>query len=411
MQHFNEEEYYKLLAETYQVDQKKIPYFINWIHRYQHHISTNTNKVKPLEDFLLSLESKSQPWQIDQAEMAVKLFLQHFSGNLSASNKATPLDLADDVIRKTKNELRLQGKSLETEKTYLSWIRRFSLFLKEKPITAVNKEDVKLYLTYLAVEKNVSASTQKQAFNALLFLFRFILNKEISDLGKTVRAKQNRKIPVVLTRSEVKTIFNNLNFPYNLMAQLIYGGGLRISECLDLRIKDIDLDTSLLTIRSGKGDKDRQTILSNATKPLLIEHMNNIRKYYDKDRQENQTGVSLPKALERKYPNAGKEWGWFWLFPSRKLSIDPRSRIVRRHHLLTSGLQKAFKTSLMSSGIVKNASVHTLRHSFATHLIENGYDIRTVQDLLGHNDVSTTMIYTHIARKNKLGVKSPLDQL
>ena len=195
------------------------------------------------------------------------------------------------------------------------------------------------------------------------------------------------------------------------MAAIIYGGGLRLSECLKLRIKDIDFQNNILTIRSGKGDKDRQTLLSDKVLLALKEHIQNIKKYYEDDRFEDRPGVELPKALNRKYPNVGKEWAWFWVFPSAKISVDPRSYIVRRHHLYSSSLQKSFKTSLQRSGIAKNASIHTLRHSFATHLIENGYDIRTIQELLGHSDISTTMIYTHIASHNKLGVLSPMDKL
>ena len=195
------------------------------------------------------------------------------------------------------------------------------------------------------------------------------------------------------------------------MAEIIYGGGLRLSECLKLRIKDVDFQNYILTIRSGKGDKDRRTLLSQKTAYSLKEHIQKSRKYYEDDRFDNHPGVELPKALERKYPNAGKEWRWFWVFPSAKLSVDPRSGIVRRHHLYQSSLQKYFKAALKETGIVKNASIHTLRHSFATHLLENGYDIRTIQELLGHYEIYTTSIYTHIASRNKLGVISPMDKL
>jgi integron integrase len=195
------------------------------------------------------------------------------------------------------------------------------------------------------------------------------------------------------------------------MCRLIYSSGLRVNELISLRIKDIDFDNRIITVRSGKGDKDRQTLLSEKLIPELKRHITEIRRWFELDRRDNREGVELPKALERKYPNAGKEWAWFWLFPSHKLAIDPRSAVIRRYHVLSSSLQKDFKSAVHKAGITKQASVHTLRHSFATHLIEGGYDVRTVQELLGHTDLNTTMIYTHIAAKNKLGVISPLDKM
>ena len=193
------------------------------------------------------------------------------------------------------------------------------------------------------------------------------------------------------------------------MAMLTYGCGLRLNECISLRIKDVDLEQNVVIVRAGKGDKDRRTVLPERVKGDLINHIESVRQLYERDRRANLNGVALPSALERKYPNAGKEWGWFWLFPSRSLSIDPRTHIVRRHHIHPASLQRAFKAAVNKVGIIKQASVHTLRHSFATHLLEKGYDIRTIQELLGHKQLHTTMIYTHVARKNILGVRSPLD--
>ena len=230
-------------------------------------------------------------------------------------------------------------------------------------------------------------------------------------MDSVARSKVRKRLPLVLSQIEIVEIIKHLENPYKLMAEIIYGGGLRLSECLNLRIKDIDFEKNILTIRSGKGDKDRQTLLSKKASFALKEHIQQIRHFYEDDRFEENPSVELPKALERKYPNAGKEWAWFWVFPSAKISIDPRSFITRRHHLYSSSLQKYFKEALRKSGIPKNASIHTLRHSFATHLIENGYDIRTIQDLLGHSNISSTMIYTHVASRNKLGVISPMDKL
>ena len=283
-----------------------------------------------------------------------------------------------------REELRLQNKSYQT--------------------------DIKSFLTYLAVEKSVSISTQKQAFNSLLFLFRHVLDKKIENLDEVVRAKIRRRLSFILSRLEISSIIKFMEDPYKLMVEIIYGGGLRLTECLKLRVKDVNFENNILTVRSGKGDKDRQTLLFRKLLPRLKKHIRNIRKFYEEDRNEGRAGVELPFALERKYPNAGKEWAWFWIFPSAKISVDPRKNIIRRFHLFPSSLQKSFKIALGKSGIAKNDSIHTLRHSFATHLLENGYDIRTIQELLGHSDVSTTMIYTHIACRNKLGVIRPLDQ-
>jgi integron integrase len=283
--------------------------------------------------------------------------------------------------------------------------------LENKEPDAVSEIDVKNFLTYLAVQKGLSSSTQKQAFIALLYLFRNVLFKEISNLNGVIRSSNYKKLPLVLTKDEILLILQQMQGIYRIMIELIYGGGLRLSECLSLRIKDIDFQRQCMTIRSGKGNKDRQTLLPYSLISALKEHFLLVMKYYESDRKNNIAGVQLPHALNKKYPNVGKEWGWFWVFPSKKLSCDPRENIIRRHHLYPSTLQKTFHASVLSAKITKNAAIHTLRHSFATHLIESGYDIRTVQELLGHSDIRTTMIYTHIAKKNKLGVVSPIDDI
>ena len=223
-------------------------------------------------------------------------------------------------------------------------------------------------------------------------------------------ARQNRRLPVVLTVNEVEKIFSEMSGINKLMARLIYGCGLRLQECLQLRIKDVDFEQSLVIIRSGKGDKDRRTMLPEAVKEELVKHITETRVIYEKDRNAKLNGVQLPGALERKYPNAGKEWGWFWIFPSQTLSMEPRTGVIRRHHVYHDSLQRAFRNAVIKAGITKQASVHTLRHSFATHLLEDGYDIRTIQELLGHRNLQTTMIYTHVATKNIIGVRSPLDK-
>jgi len=270
--------------------------------------------------------------------------------------------------------------------------------------------DLQDFLSHLAVEKNVSASTQNQALNALVFLYRNVLGKNTENELSAVRASTRRRLPIVLTPQEIERIFECLDGVPRLMAMLIYGCGLRLQECLRLRIKDVDLEQNMVIVRSGKGDKDRRTVLPESLKDEITRHSAAVKSVYEKDRKENISGVWLPDALERKYPNAGKEWAWFWLFPAKSLSIDPYTSLVRRHHVHPASLQKTFYDALRKAGIAKQASVHTLRHSFATHLLENGYDIRTIQELLGHTNLQTTMIYTHVASKNILGVKSPLDK-
>jgi integron integrase len=301
--------------------------------------------------------------------------------------------------------------SLRTEKTYISWIRSFQRFLDDRSPYDINSDHVKNFLTYLAAERKVAAATQNQAFNALLFLYRYILDQDIDNLADVVRAPRRRRLPVVLTKPEICRLFDRLTGVNRLMAQIIYGGGLRLKECLKLRIKDMDFERGRVIVRFGKGGKDRETIFPESIQSHVKEHIESIRVFYDRDLKKNVSGVELPGALERKYPNAGKEWAWQWVFPSKKLSVDPRSGIVRRHHLHPTNLQRQIKCAVQKAKITKRVTVHTLRHSFATHLLENGYDIRTIQELLGHSSLRTTMIYTHVAGKNLLGVKSPLDQI
>jgi integron integrase len=305
--------------------------------------------------------------------------------------------------------IRLKHLSYRTEKTYLGWITRFRAYCDPKPVPAIAQEDLKSFLSQLALERQVSAATQRQAFNALLFLFRNVFDLDAESLASAVRARVSTTLPVVLTTDEVVQILRQLRGSHHLLASLIYGAGLRLRESLSLRVKDIDFHRRCLVIRAGKGRKDRETVLPATAIGPLQTHLLRIRELHDRDRADQVAGVWLPSALERKYPNAGRQWNWFWVFPSARLSVDPISRVVRRYHLYPTTIQRAFRQAVERAGIVKHATIHTLRHSFATHLIEAGYDIRTVQELLGHADVSTTMIYTHVAQRNKLGVVSPLD--
>lgn len=391
---------------------------MHWVSRYHAFTGSrsagNSNQIKP---FLETLSQTQEDWQVRQAERAVSLYLYFkksgYSGN-TCTHIPGPQKIPSEwstVMEELVRLLRLRHRSYRTEKTYVNWTKRFSIYLNHKSASGVTQSDLTDFLSYLAVEKEISASTQKQAFNALLFVFRNVFGKQISGLEGTIHSHIPRRLPVVLARSEITRIFSRLKDTHRLMAAIIYGGGLRLQECLMLRIKDVDFERICIIVRSGKGDKDRQTILPINLLNDLRKHIRIIRKIYEKDRKEQVEAVWLPPALERKYPDAGREWAWFWLFPSYKLSIDPVSKKIRRHHLYPSTLQKAFRKAVMEAGIAKRATVHSLRHSFATHLIENGYDIRTIQELLGHSNVQTTMIYTHVAKKNKLGVKSPMDEM
>ena len=358
------------------------------------------------------MAKRHEDWQVKQADTALRLYDYFLSKTTSPKSEETSSheERWKSLEEKMRDSLRLRHRSLSTEKTYLIWLRSFKGFVGEKQPHQLGGSDLQDFLSHLAVERKVSPSTQNQALNAIVFFYRHVLDKNIDQELSAVRAKQRRHLPVVLTIREIQSIFDQLSGSSKLMAMVIYGGGLRLLECLQLRIKDIDIEQNLLIVRSGKGDKDRRTVLPEILKDDLIRHLSEVRSVYDRDRRDKIEGVWLPGALEKKYPNAGKEWGWFWLFPSKSLSIDPRSNIVRRHHVHPALLQKAFKVAVGKAGITKQASVHTLRHSFATHLLENGYDIRTIQELLGHRNLQTTMIYTHVASKNILGVRSPLDK-
>lgn len=319
----------------------------------------------------------------------------------------------DPRIKEMVRLIRLKHYSYSTERTYLQWAERFFDYVMEtgkKTLTDLSSDDLKNFLTHLAIKQRVSFSTQNQAFNAILFLFRNVLRKEVDDLDTTVRAKRGPKLPVVLSVDEVKRIFDQMTGLNRLMAEILYGAGLRLMELARLRVQDVDFDMDTIFVRSGKGDKDRSTMLPAAVKERLWEHLKNVKALHEKDLAAGHGAVFLPDALDRKYPNAAKEWGWQYVFPSATLSVDPRSGVVRRQHISDTAIQMAFKNAVRKAGIVKHVTVHTLRHSFAMHLLQNGYDIRTIQELLGHRNLQTIMIYTHVATKNILGVRSPLDK-
>ena len=314
------------------------------------------------------------------------------------------LDQVRDVIRK-------KHYSIRTEQAYVDWIKRYILFHQKRHPKDMGENEIARFISFLATEKNVAASTQNQALNAIVFLYKHVLHIELGEFGHTERARKPERLPTVMTKTEVGQVLASMSGVYQLMTKLLYGCGLRLMECVRLRVKDIDFEQNQVIIREGKGMKDRSTMLPVQLKPALLEHLARVKIIHEHDVKEGLGEVYLPFALDRKYPNAAREWGWQYVFPSERISKDPRSGKMRRHHIDESGLQRAVQKAVRRTGLAKPASPHTFRHSFATHLLEAGYDIRTVQELLGHKDVSTTMIYTHVINKGGMGVQSPLDAL
>jgi integron integrase len=301
--------------------------------------------------------------------------------------------------------------SLRTEQSYVGWVRRFILFHDKRHPKDMGAAEVVAFLSDLAVRGRVSASTQNQALSALLFLYRHVLDRELEGLDTTVRSKVGRALPVVLTREEVRSVLAHLHGTRRLKCTLLYGAGLRLLECLRLRVKDVDFSRSQLTIRQGKGRRDRMTTLPRRLRGPLERHLVEVRRLHQRDLEQGYGEVPLPDALGRKYPTAARDWRWQWVFPAARLARDPRSGRLARHHQHPTVLQRAVRQAAERARIPKRVTCHTFRHSFATHLLEDGADIRTVQELLGHRDLRTTMIYTHVLDRGPLGVSSPADRL
>ena len=388
------------------VSDKNSPYYALWVTKLFAFCGRDSGEEFDilLKRFISRLCSQNtQQWQLQQAEEAVKFYFQEFLKGDSAR-----------IIFDLRRAIRLKHYSYSTERAYLDWVQRFFEYIcrfknETIEIDSLSSEQVKDYLTYLAVSKGVSSSTQNQAFNALLFLFRDVLNMELKDLNKTVRAKRGPKLPVVLTVEEVQKVLGHMEGRILIMVQLIYGAGLRLMELVRLRVQDIDFDSGLIFVRGSKQDKDRSTILPEAVKEKLSLHLKEVKQVHEKDLGSGQGEVFLPGLLMNKYPNVAKEWKWQYVFPASRLSVDPRSNKVRRHHIDASSIQKAVRSAVKKADIIKNATVHTLRHSFATHLLMNGTNIREIQDLLGHKNLETTMIYTHVIKNVSAVPKSPLD--
>ena len=408
---FYKENLVHYLSTKCHVPDNRIPFYLRWIETY---IDMNKDMPVNITGFTneLRLSNSFEDWQVDQAGHAVSIYLRLVKNIKIYRKDDDKLSSAEweELITENQKQLRLRKKSLQTEKSYQRWLKNFILFTDSRP-DALDSEDARNYLNYLSLTRNVSQATQKQAFNALLFFYRNVLNIDHIDLRGSYVAKPKKKLPLVLTVEETSKILAQMTGVNRLMAALIYGSGMRLSECLKLRIKDLDFDRGAISVKSGKGDKDRLTILPLCCKPELLTQLEHCRKLWKSDLENGLDGVFIPGALSRKYKKAASDWLWYWVFPASRLSVDPYTKKTGRYHIYPSTLQKSFKQAVSDSGVPKNASIHTLRHSFATNLIENGYDIRTIQELLGHSDLSTTMIYTHVASKNKLGVVSPLDKL
>ncbi len=316
----------------------------------------------------------------------------------------------EELVRLTRRRLQIAHYSKKTERSYVSWLVRFIDFHQGRDPKTLGASEVTAFLSHLATVQNVSSSTQNQALSAILFLFRHVLKVDLPWMHDIARAKKSLRLPVVLARKEVRAILSELSGQPSLVCHMLYGCGLRLSECMQMRIKDLDLERLQVVVRDGKGQKDRVTLLPKGLVRPLIDQLATVRQQFDRDLAQD-TRVQLPSALERKYPNAPLDWSWRWVFPAARTFTEKNTERRYRHHLHQSAVQRAVHQAVKAAGISKTASCHTFRHCFATHLLEDGYDIRTIQELLGHKDVNTTMIYTHVLEQGLFGVKSPLDRL
>jgi integron integrase len=414
---------------------KWLRYYLDFCHKY--HLPYS--KHESLPHFINKLKEKQQTQlQLKQASHAVSLYYELLkSGNKSESslpkrhksqthamdNKKNPLQPFSTTKREgdikeawkaayydLKSEIKMRHYSSKTLKTYSMWTRKFQDFTKGKDLQLLSSDDVKDFLTFLAVKKKVSASTQNQAFNALLFFYRHVIKEDFGEHKDIVRAKRKPYIPVVLSREEVNTILNYLSYPYDLVVKLLYGCGLRLFECLNLRINNFNFDAGILTIRDGKGRKDRTVPLPDKIMPELKVHLERVKNLHQRDIDAGYSGAFMFGLLDKKYKNCSKDLIWQWFFPAKRLTYIPETKEYRRYHLHESHVQNAIKDAVRKAQITKRATAHTFRHSFATHLLQANYDIRTIQELLGHSDVRTTMVYTHtIKTKSIKEAKSPLD--
>jgi integron integrase len=413
----------EFLLKRQLVRQTTAPYCVRWVRQFLSRQASDEAVADQVRHFCDDLERSGGvlDWQVRQAEQALRIYFVNFldrtdwhrrpaSTVVDEKGRTNPLA----ALEKLRLRIRTRHYSYRTECTYVDWVRRFFDYLIDQqggPQPVVHADAVRDYLTHLAVHRRVSASTQNQAMCAILFLCREVLGLTPEGLALTPRAKRGQRLPVVLSIPETAALLAAMRGVPKIMAGLIYGGGLRVSECCELRVKDIDFDQGLVLVRAGKGDKDRSTLLADTGRDELRTQLREAEALHHADRKSGLAGVWMPDALDRKYPNAGRELGWFWVLPSRTLSTDPRAGVVRRHHLSESVIQKAVHAAAVEAKIHKPVSVHTLRHCFATHLLLNGVDIRQIQEYLGHSSVETTMIYTHVVKELRNPARSPLDML
>lgn len=415
-------QFQRFLIESCSISQKYAGFYAYWVSKFI--IFTNQRGIIDLDKsfrlFCKHLLQKKDiaDWQVNQAKKAINIYQNDFLQSIPDKINSVKRSFKDEhlvVINRLRKMIRIKHYSYRTEKSYIGWIKRFFYYRENSKYKNSTQDfdavDVKDYLTYLAVERKVSASTQNQALNALLFLYRHVLGIDLENLEKVVRARRRSTLPVVLSPDEIQKLFNNLSGKNLLILQIIYGAGLRLREFLRLRIKDIDFNNHLIFIRSTKGNKDRATILPKVIIESLIKHIELAKFVHNKDLANGYGEVFLPKALQRKYPQAAKQFGWQYLFPSSKLSVDPLSGKIRRYHISEKVVRTALAKTIKKAGIIKHVTVHTLRHSFATHLLMKGVNIRQIQELLGHKNLETTMVYTHVIKDLQNAPKSPVDEL
>jgi integron integrase len=447
--------YFQVLEEL-GVEEPRRPFYAHWVRQFFNRHQQNRKRRRALgrdeiEAFVQALSAKAgvADWQVVQARDALEVYYEQFRGialepakTVAARSTKGPdtskqadripaprvLDKSSDVPKPqrrgsspkvdlaelekaTRAALRTEHYALKTEKAYLHWIRRFISYHRGKRPSHMGGAEIHHFLSHLAINKRVAASTQNQALNAIVFLYRKVVKKEPGDFSDFPRARRPKRLPTVLSRQDVQALLSRVDGAEGLLARLIYGTGMRVSEALRLRVQDLAFDRNEITVRAGKGDKDRRVPFPASLKAELYQHLDGRRHQYEEDRKQGMHEVELPGALARKYPNAPYEWKWQFVFAGHDYSIDPRSGARRRHHLHEVRVQRAVKRAAAEAEITARVTPHTLRHCFATHLLEAGQDIRTVQELLGHSDVSTTMIYTHVLNKGPMGVVSPLDTL